>query len=100
MTQPDGSSDGYHPGDVLATDGCLKEGRGKVEIGLARGKKVHDNRSSLREREAAREMDRAARGSRTASFPCRADSAPTFRPTTRSSFSGWRSCPPTRCQRR
>ena len=39
-------------------------GRAKVELGLARGKKLHDKRSSLREREVRREMDRAARGSR------------------------------------
>jgi SsrA-binding protein len=42
----------------------FKDGRAKVEIGLARGKKLHDKRSSLREREVAREMDRAARGRR------------------------------------
>jgi SsrA-binding protein len=42
----------------------FKDGRAKVEIGLARGKKLHDKRSSLREREVAREMDRASRGSR------------------------------------
>jgi len=42
----------------------FKQGRAKVEIGLARGKKLHDKRSSLREREVAREMDRASRGSR------------------------------------
>jgi SsrA-binding protein len=42
----------------------FKGGRAKVEIGLARGKKLHDKRSSLREREVAREMDRASRGSR------------------------------------
>jgi SsrA-binding protein len=42
----------------------FKKGRAKVELGLARGKKLHDKRSSLREREVRREMDRAARGSR------------------------------------
>jgi len=42
----------------------FKGGRAKVELGLARGKKLHDKRSSLREREVKREMDRAARGSR------------------------------------
>ena len=42
----------------------FKSGRAKVELGLARGKKLHDKRSSLREREVKREMDRAARGSR------------------------------------
>ena len=39
----------------------FKSGRAKLEIGLARGKKLHDKRSALREREVAREMDRAAR---------------------------------------
>jgi SsrA-binding protein len=39
----------------------FKEGRAKVELGLARGKKLHDKRSSLRERETRREMDRAIR---------------------------------------
>jgi len=37
-----------------------KRGRAKVELGLARGKKLHDKRSALREREVRREMDRAA----------------------------------------
>src|SRR6266700_7049998 len=42
----------------------FKGGRAKLEIGLARGKKLHDKRSTLREREVRREMDRAARGAR------------------------------------
>src|SRR5213595_3188804 len=42
----------------------FKGGRAKLEIGLARGKKLHDKRSALREREVRREMDRAARGAR------------------------------------
>ena len=42
----------------------FKKGRAKLELGLARGKKLHDKRSSLREREVRREMDRAARDSR------------------------------------
>ena len=33
----------------------------KVEIGLCRGKKLHDKRETLRKKEAAREMDRARR---------------------------------------
>lgn len=37
----------------------FKKGRAKVEIGVAKGKKRHDKRDSLREREAAREVDRA-----------------------------------------
>jgi len=39
----------------------FKEGRAKVELGLARGKKLHDKRATLREREERREMDKAAR---------------------------------------
>ena len=39
----------------------FKSGRAKLELGLGRGKKLHDKRSTLREREVTREMDRAAR---------------------------------------
>jgi SsrA-binding protein len=39
----------------------FKSGRAKVELGLARGKKLHDKRSTIREREVQREMDKAAR---------------------------------------
>ena len=39
----------------------FKSGRAKLEIGLARGKKLHDKRAALRERETRREMDKAAR---------------------------------------
>src|SRR6266478_946700 len=42
----------------------FKGGRAKVELGLARGKKLHDKRATLREREVRREMDKAARGAR------------------------------------
>lgn len=42
----------------------FKGGRAKVEVGLARGKKLHDKRTALRERETRREMDRAARAGR------------------------------------
>jgi len=42
----------------------FKGGRAKVELGLARGKKLHDKRAALREREVRREMDRAARAGR------------------------------------
>ena len=37
----------------------LKDGWAKLEIGVARGKKHHDKRHSLRERESRRDMDRA-----------------------------------------
>jgi SsrA-binding protein len=39
----------------------FRGGRAKLEFGLARGKKLHDKRSALREREVRREMDKAAR---------------------------------------
>ncbi len=42
----------------------LKEGRVKIELGLARGRKLHDKRSALKEREVIREMDKAVRASR------------------------------------
>ena len=42
----------------------LKNGRVKIEIGLARGRKLHDKRSAIRERDVKREMDKAARGAR------------------------------------
>jgi SsrA-binding protein len=37
----------------------FKDGRVKVEIGLARGRKSHDKRNAIAERDAAREMSRA-----------------------------------------
>jgi SsrA-binding protein len=37
------------------------DGRAKVEIGLGRGKKAHDKRQAIAEREATREMARAVR---------------------------------------
>ncbi|HET7380146.1 MAG TPA: SsrA-binding protein SmpB [Gaiellales bacterium] len=42
----------------------FKQGRIKLEIGLARGKKLHDKRATLRERETRREMEKAARAGR------------------------------------
>ncbi len=42
----------------------FKNGRAKVELGLARGKKQHDKRESIKERESAREGDRAMKGGR------------------------------------
>src|SRR5919109_291923 len=42
----------------------FKDGRAKVELGLARGRKLHDKRSAIREREVRREMDKAARAGR------------------------------------
>ena len=37
----------------------FKDGRAKVEIALARGRKAHDKRQALSERDAKREMQRA-----------------------------------------
>ena len=39
----------------------FKEGRAKLEIGLARGKKVYDKRASIRERDERREMAKEVR---------------------------------------
>ena len=36
----------------------FKDGKAKVEIGLARGKKAHDKRASLMEKQAGREIER------------------------------------------
>ena len=43
----------------------FSRGRIKIEIGLARGKKLHDKRATLRERETKREMEKAARAGRS-----------------------------------
>lgn len=42
----------------------FKNGRAKVELGLARGKKLYDKRAALRERDAQREIERSWRGGR------------------------------------
>ena len=39
----------------------LKDGRIKVELGLCKGKQVHDKRASLKDRDQKREIDRALR---------------------------------------
>ena len=41
-----------------------KRGLAKVELGLAKGKKQHDRRESIKAREASREVERAMKGSR------------------------------------
>ena len=43
----------------------FKDGKAKVEMGLAKGKTTVDKRQSLREREHAREMERAVRSHRS-----------------------------------
>ena len=39
-------------------------GQAKVEIGIAKGKKLYDRREAIKEREAGREMERALKGAR------------------------------------
>ena len=39
----------------------FKDGKAKVELGVCKGKKAHDTRDSIAEREARREMDRGKR---------------------------------------
>ena len=43
----------------------LKNGRAKVEIGLARGKKLYDKRQSIAQRQAGREIERALKTRRS-----------------------------------
>lgn len=40
----------------------LSKGRAKVKIGVARGKKQHDKRSAIKEREQKRSIERALKG--------------------------------------
>jgi len=47
---------------LVAMELYFKGGRAKVQLGLARGKKAHDKRETIRERESAREVQRAVRG--------------------------------------
>ena len=44
----------------------FKRGLAKIELGLARGKKQHDKREAIAEREAKREIERAAKTARLA----------------------------------
>ena len=47
---------------VVPTKVYFKDGRAKVEIGLARGKKLYDKRHDLAKRDAQRDVERALRG--------------------------------------
>jgi SsrA-binding protein len=47
----------------------FKRGRVKVELGLGRGKKLHDKRATIRERDTQREMDQAARSAMRSGGP-------------------------------
>lgn len=46
---------------IIPTRVYLKGGRAKVEIALARGKKLHDKRQAIAQRETERDMDRQMR---------------------------------------
>jgi SsrA-binding protein len=68
-----------HRGEIDRLEGKLKQqgltliplriyfnarGRAKIELGLGRGKKLHDKRQTIKEREAKRETARALRADR------------------------------------
>ncbi len=46
---------------IVPTKLYLKNGRAKVEIAIARGKKLHDKRGDLAKRDAKRQVERALR---------------------------------------
>ena len=46
---------------IIPTKVYLKSGRAKVEIALARGKKMHDKRQAIKERDTERELKRQIR---------------------------------------
>ena len=43
----------------------FKEGRAKVELGLARGKKLYDKRATVKEKMVRREMERSMKSRRS-----------------------------------
>jgi SsrA-binding protein len=45
---------------IVPTRVYLKNGRAKLEIAIAKGKKLHDKREAIAKRDAEREMDREA----------------------------------------
>ena len=47
---------------VVPTKVYFKDGRAKIEIGMARGKKLYDKRHDMADRDAKRDMERALRG--------------------------------------
>jgi len=49
---------------LVPTRMYFKNGRAKIEIGLARGKQAHDKRQDIRKAESRREIDRAMKSSR------------------------------------
>jgi SsrA-binding protein len=49
---------------LICTKCYFKHNRAKIEVAIARGKKKHDKRQSVKEREAAREARQAVRRGR------------------------------------
>ncbi len=49
---------------LVPLDVYIRDGHVKVTLALARGKKLHDKREALKERESRREIERAARPER------------------------------------
>jgi len=47
---------------LVPTKLYFKDGRVKLEIGVAKGKHLHDKRETLKQKEARREMDKAMKG--------------------------------------
>ena len=50
--------DGY---SIVPLEVFLTHGFAKVEIGLAKGKKLHDKRDDIAQKDQKREMDRASK---------------------------------------
>ena len=50
--------DGY---TIVPLEVFITKGFAKVEIGLAKGKKLHDKRDDIAKKDQKREMDRAAK---------------------------------------
>jgi SsrA-binding protein len=44
---------------IVPTQMYFSKGKAKVEIGVGKGKKLHDKRQSIKEKEAKRDMDRS-----------------------------------------
>lgn len=49
---------------LIVTAAYFKDGRAKIELALAKGRKKHDKRHAIRDRESAREAQQAARRAR------------------------------------
>src|SRR5690606_6856551 len=49
---------------LIPLDLYFRRGYARVTLALARGKKLYDKREAIKERDAAREMERAAKGRR------------------------------------